>query len=170
MRPENADRTSEMNGSGVSRTCGAGYSTAPPPSSPRRSDSHCGSRPSRPRRVRSARGPARRRPRLERLLDDQRRARRTRSLRPATSRSPSINARSSSRVRSGADSLCIGVLRLPLRFRQGASQPSLPANLRLQLPKSTCTLSPIRTKSPRTPSHSMSIRSPDSILKGATRR
>jgi hypothetical protein len=27
-------------------------------------------------------------------------------------------------VRSGADSLCIGVLRLPLRFRQGASQPS----------------------------------------------
>ena len=29
MRPANAARTLEMNGSGVSRTCGAAYSTAP---------------------------------------------------------------------------------------------------------------------------------------------
>src|SRR5690348_5163050 len=29
LRPESADRTFEMNGSGVSRTCGAEYSTAP---------------------------------------------------------------------------------------------------------------------------------------------
>jgi hypothetical protein len=170
VRPENADRSSEMNGSGVSRTCSAGYSTAPPPSSPRRSDSHCGSRPSRPRRVRSARGPARRRPRL-RAPPRRSAARQTDQIAPPGHLQISVHQRAKFLARAfRRDSLCIGVLRLPLRFRQGASQPSLPANLRLQLPKSTCTLSPIRTKSPRTPSHSMSIRSPDSILKGATRR
>ena len=106
----------------------------PPRSSPCPSDSRCGSRPFRPRRAHNARGQGHRRPRPRAPRSTIRRsARRTRSLRPAAvPKSPFIKARSSSRVRSGADSLSSGApwgLRRQLkaafllRFRQGASQP-----------------------------------------------
>ena len=134
VRPANAARTLEMNGSGVSRTCGAEFSTAPSAVFTLLSDTRCGSRAFRPRRVRSARGQRSLTSPSSASSTISRSARRTRSPRPAAvPKSPFIKARSSSRGRSGADSLCIRMLpgapggnRKPaflLRFRQGASQP-----------------------------------------------
>ena len=141
MRPESAARTLETNGSGVSRTCGADGPLRPPPSSSCLADSHSGSPLSRPRAFITFPAKHVAHFAFERLLDDQPQ-RQPHQIAPASRRprSPLIKARSSSRVRAGADnspSGCSlranGANRKPASCRDSArAHPNeFPANLSL---------------------------------------